>query len=180
RRPFCRQPRRQLKSPLARTQGAPHMPSLLVIDDEASILHAFRRSFREPEVQLLTASTAREGLDLVSRSRPDAVIMDIRLPDQSGREAYKELRRLDPRVPVLFITGHGTTDQAIEAMKLGAFDFLLKPLELAQLRELVTRAFEISRLMRVPAMMAEEAGDEAPEASDGLIGRGPAIPEAYK
>src|SRR5262245_4689751 len=110
------------------------MPSLLVVDDETSILHAFRRSFREPEVQLLTASSAREGLELVARCHPDAVILDIKLPDQSGLEAYKELRRVDPRVPVLFITGHGTTDQAIEAMKLGAFDFLLKPLELSQLR----------------------------------------------
>src|SRR5262245_36001039 len=133
------------------------MSTLLVIDDESSILHAFRRVFREPDVQLLTAASAREGLELVAQHRPDAVVLDIKLPDQSGLDADRELRQIDARVPVLFITGHGTTDQAIEAMKLGAFDFLLKPLELAQLRELVQQAFEISRLMRVPAVFAEPA-----------------------
>ena len=56
-------------------------------------------------------------METLARERPDAVILDINLPDGSGLDAYKELRRLDARVPVLFITGHGTTDQAIEAMK---------------------------------------------------------------
>src|SRR5262245_55581149 len=145
------------------------MPTLLVIDDEASILHAFRRVFREPDVVLMTAGTAAEGLEQLARVRPDAVILDINLPDESGLAAFRKLRKLDARVPVLFITGHGTTDQAIEAMKLVAFDFLLKPLEIQTLRDLVGKAFEISRLMRVPAVLAE---DEAPaETSDVLVGR---------
>src|SRR4051812_49261990 len=94
------------------------MATLLVIDDETPILHAFGRVFRAPETRLLTATTARAGLELVGRERPDAVILDINLPDQSGLDAYTRLREIDARVPVLFITGHGTTDQAIEAMKL--------------------------------------------------------------
>ena len=138
------------------------MPVLLVIDDEAGIQHAFRRVFREPDVRLLTASTAREGLELAARHRPDTVIFDIQLPDRSGLEAYKQLRQIDPRVPVLFITGHGTTDQAIEAMKLGAFDFLLKPVRLDQLRGVVARAFEVSRLMRTPAVVAGAVPEEGP------------------
>jgi DNA-binding NtrC family response regulator len=154
------------------------MPTLLVIDDEASILHAFRRVFREPDVVLMTASTAAEGLEKVAQVRPDAVILDINLPDESGLAAFRKLRQIDARVPVLFITGHGTTDQAIEAMKLGAFDFLLKPLEIQTLRDLVGKAFAISRLMRVPAVLAE---DETPaETSDVLVGRCPAMQEVYK
>jgi two-component system nitrogen regulation response regulator GlnG len=154
------------------------MHTLLVVDDEASILHAFRRVFREPEVTVVTATTAREGLELLERHHPDAVILDIKLPDQSGLEAYRHLRQRDTRVPVVFITGHGTTDQAIEAMKLGAFDFLLKPLELTQLREVVQKAFEISRLMRVPAVVADEGPVQ--ETSDVLVGRCPAMQEVYK
>jgi two-component system nitrogen regulation response regulator GlnG len=156
------------------------MPTLLVVDDEAPILHAFRRLFREPEVQLLTAPTAAEGLALLAKHRPDAVILDINLPGQSGLEAYGKLRQIDARVPVLFITGHGTTDQAIEAMKLGAFDFLLKPLDIKTLRDLVGRAFEISRLMRVPALVPEQAGPAETPDSDVLIGRCPAMQEVYK
>ncbi|MCI0455613.1 MAG: sigma-54 dependent transcriptional regulator [Gemmataceae bacterium] len=154
------------------------MPTLLIVDDEVPILHAFRRAFRQPEVTLLTAETAREGLLVVSEQRPDVVVLDVNLPDESGLETYGKLRRLDARTPVIFITGHGTTDQAIEAMKLGALDFLLKPLELPQLRELVRRAFEISRLMRVPAVTADEAPPPGP--ADVLIGRGPAMQEVYK
>jgi DNA-binding NtrC family response regulator len=156
------------------------MPTLLVVDDEAPILHAFGRLFRAPDVELLTATTVAEGLALAEQHRPDTIILDINLPDQSGLAAYGKFRQIDARVPVLFITGLGTTDQAIEAMKLGAFDFLLKPLDIKTLRELVHKAFEINRLMRVPAlaqdreMTAQEAG------TDVLIGRCPAMQEVYK
>src|SRR6266550_840747 len=127
------------------------MSILLVIDDDTSILHAFRRTFRGPEVTLLTAATAAEGLDVVRQRQPDVVILDINLPDLSGLEAFRRIRGLDARIPVIFITGHGTTDTAIEAMKLGAFDYLLKPLELAPLRELVDRALAINRQAQLPA-----------------------------
>lgn len=154
------------------------MPTLLVIDDEAAILHAFRRAFRAPEVTLVTAGSAAEGLEMLDKHRPDAVILDINLPDESGLTLYGKLRQIDARVPILFITGLGTTDQAIEAMKLGAFDFLLKPLEIAAVRELVAKAFEISRLQRVPALVAEE--EPVTETSDVLVGRCPAMQEVYK
>src|SRR4051812_45535192 len=112
------------------------MPTLLVIDDDTSILHAFRKAFRDPPLTVLTASTAAEGLDLVAREAPDVVILDLSLPDQPGLETLRRIQHIDARIPVIFITGHGTTDTAIEAMKLGAFDYLLKPLELPALREL--------------------------------------------
>ncbi len=159
------------------------MPRLLVVDDDASILHAFRRAFRDPEVTLLTAATAAEGLDLVARDRPDVVILDIHLPDQSGLEAFRHIREADARIPVILITGHGTTDTAIEAMKRGAFDYLIKPLELDALRELIGRAFEISRLMQVPAVVGDEESpppDDGRDAADVLVGRCLAMQEVYK
>src|SRR5262249_27493190 len=116
------------------------MPTLLIIDDEENILYAFRRNFREPPYTLLTASSAGEGLEMVRSRRPDVVILDIHLPDSSGLETFEAIRRADARIPVILITGHGTTDLAIQAIKNGAFDYLLKPLELPQLREIVTRA----------------------------------------
>src|SRR5262245_53399975 len=115
------------------------MPTLLVIDDEPSILHAFRRAFRDPALNLVTASTAAEGIEQISAARPDVILLDILLPDQSGLDAFRRIKEIDARIPVIFITGHGTTDTAIEAMKLGAYDYLLKPLELDPLREMVTR-----------------------------------------
>jgi two-component system nitrogen regulation response regulator GlnG len=153
------------------------MPTVLLIDDEVSILHAFRRALREPEVTLLTAASAAEGIEQL-KHRPDVILLDIKLPDLSGLEAFRRIRRLDARIPVIFITGHGTTDTAIEAMKLGAYDYLLKPLELPELREKLARAFEISRLMHVPAVLPAE--DQAPGQADVLIGRCPAMQQVYK
>jgi two-component system nitrogen regulation response regulator GlnG len=154
------------------------MPTLLVIDDDDSILYAFREVFRGPAVTFLTAANATEGLKLVSRRRPDVVILDISLPDMSGLDAYRHVREIDAKVPVIFITAHGTTNTAIEAMKLGAFDYLLKPLELDELCPLVERAFEISRQMRVPAMVADEIGPV--QSADVLVGRCPGMQKVYK
>jgi len=154
------------------------MPRLLVVDDEPSILHFFRRAFPAPDVTLLTASTAAEGLAAVERDRPDVVVLDINLAGESGLETFRRVQAIDPKVPVIFITGHGTADTAIEAMRLGAYEYLLKPLELDHLCDLVQRAFEISRLMRVPAVIPE--GDGTTEANDALVGRCPAMQAVYK
>jgi two-component system nitrogen regulation response regulator GlnG len=155
------------------------MPTLLVVDDEPSILHFFRRAFPGPHVTLRTAATADEGLAAVERERPDAVVLDINLAGQSGLDTFRKIHERDPKVPVIFVTGHGTADTAIEAMRLGAFEYLLKPLELDQLTDLVDRAFEISRLMRVPATLPEEDG-RADGPSDALIGKSPAMQAVYK
>ncbi len=154
------------------------MPTLLVVDDEPSILHFFRRAFPEPDVTLRTATSAGEGLKAVTSDRPDVVILDINLPDASGLETFRRIHETDPKIPVIFITGHSTTATAIEAMRLGAYEYLLKPLELDQLSDLVERAFAISRLMRVPAVIPE--GGEANQDSDALIGRCSGMQEVYK
>ena len=164
------------------------MPTLLVIDDERSILHAFRRAFPPPEVNLVTAATAAEGLKAVGEVRPDTVILDVELPDQSGLEAFRRIHELDSRIPVIFITGHATTDVAIEAMKLGAFEFLLKPLDLTELRAVVRKGFAINRLMQTPVVVAGqetaqvlETPAEAGAANyDVLVGRCPAMQTVYK
>src|SRR4029079_6873563 len=118
------------------------------------------------------------GEALVSRDRPDVVVLDINLPDASGLEAFRRIREIDPRTPVIFITGHGTMATAIEAMRLGAYEYLVKPLELDQLTDLIDRAFAISRLMRIPAVISE--GAETKEDSDAVVGRCPAMQEVYK
>jgi two-component system, NtrC family, nitrogen regulation response regulator GlnG len=154
------------------------MPSLLVIDDDASVLQIFRRVFQDTDTIVHTAQSGSEGLELVKRHRPDTVILDIVLPDESGLEMFEKVHRLDPKVPVIFITAGGASDTAIEAMKLGAFDYLLKPLDFPKVRELVGRAFEIRRFMHVPVAMSEDSQSNG--VGDALIGRCPAMQEVYK
>jgi two-component system nitrogen regulation response regulator GlnG len=154
------------------------MPSLLVVDDEVSILTAFRRAFRDPSLTVWTADSAAEGLAMARQQHPDVIILDVQLPDMTGLDLFRALRELDARSPVIFITGKSTTDTAIEAMKLGAYEYLLKPLELPQLRSVIERALHISRQMHVPTVMDDT--ERADERADAIVGHCPAMQKVYK
>jgi two-component system nitrogen regulation response regulator GlnG len=154
------------------------MSTLLVIDDEPLTLDCFRLLFPKGQVRVLTAESATEGVALFRDDRPDVAVLDVRLPDASGIDAFRQLREIDPKVPVVLVTGFGTAETAIEAMRMGAYEYVLKPLDPAALRELIGRAFEISRLMRVPAKLPASAGDG--DQAEVLIGNSPAMQEVYK
>jgi two-component system nitrogen regulation response regulator GlnG len=156
------------------------MPKLLVVDDEPAILLAFRRAFRAPEVDVLATGSPEEALTLVEQHHPDVIVLDVQLPGQTGLDLYRQIRRIDSRVPVVFITGNATTDTAIQAMQLGAYEYLVKPLELAPLRQLIARALELSRLMQVPAVVDEAGQRSEDDRADAIVGRCPAMLEVYK
>ncbi len=149
------------------------MNTLLVIDDEAGIRFTIPEILSGDQVRVLTAENAQDGLRIVREESPDLVLLDIQFGAESGMDVFLEIKRLNPRCLVVFITGHGTTDTAIEAMKIGALDYLVKPLDLTQLQQVVDQAFKISRLMNVPTTV--DAVETPPETSDRLIGTGAAM-----
>ena len=104
------------------------MTHILVIDDEQLILESVELSF--PDDQVTTCATAQAGIDAFLKSPPDVVLCDIRLPDMSGMEVFEKIHRIDPKVPVILMTGRGTASTAIEAMQRGAFEYILKPFNL--------------------------------------------------
>ena len=150
------------------------MPKLLVIDDEPLICQSFTWVFATDEVEVTTAGTVAEGWRRVEEDRPDVIVLDFKLPDGSGLDLFDRIRTANPKRPVIFLTAHGTTDTAIEAMKRGAFDYLAKPFELEQMSELLKRAFEAARLMRAPAALPD---DPQP---DRIVGRSPLLREICK
>ena len=154
------------------------MPKLLVIDDEAIIRFSIVQVFASDNIQILGAETAEEGLRLAEEESPDVVLLDIRLGNRSGLDVFHDLRRLNPKSVIIFMTGHGTTDTAIEAMKLGAYDYLVKPLDADQLEQVVHQAIAISRLMNVPTIVEE--GDRPEDRPDRLIGSGAAMQTVCK
>jgi two-component system nitrogen regulation response regulator GlnG len=155
------------------------MARLLVIDDEPNLQYSLVKSLSSETLEVTTAGTARLGIEAVRRQPPDAVILDVRLPDQPGLEAFEEIRRIDPRLPVIIITAFSTADTAIEATKRGAFEYLLKPVDFHQLRELVNKAIELSRLRHVPAVFAvDEVADEG--TVDRIVGHTPEMQDLYK
>jgi DNA-binding NtrC family response regulator len=154
------------------------MSTLLVIDDDRSVLFTIERTFQGTGISVLTARTVREGLELIQR-KPDVVLLDIMLPEGSGLEAVEKIQALDPKLPIIFITAGGTSDTTIEAMKLGAYDYLLKPLDLPKLRELVDKALEIRRLMQVRVELPTSNAASVVD-GDQIIGRSPAMCEVFK
>jgi len=149
------------------------MEKLLVVDDELHIRTTIEAVLRSDELQVLTAADAAEADRLMSEENPQIVLLDIRIGAASGLDLFSALRRRNPRVLVIFITGHGSAETAIETMKLGAFDYLLKPLDLDRLQESVEQARRTCRQMYAPASLGAPASDDV--GSDRLIGSGPAM-----
>jgi two-component system nitrogen regulation response regulator GlnG len=153
------------------------MPKLLVVDDEPNVLYSIEKALQSDELEVVVAATGRQAIESVEQTRPDAVILDVRLSDMSGLDVFDRIRQAAPRLPVIIITAYASTETAIEAMKRGAFEYLLKPVDLHQLREVVQRALELSRFRHVPAVFADEDGGEDAER---IIGNCPAMQEVYK
>ncbi len=155
------------------------MAHLLLIDDDAALIpEQVRQAFPAPRYRVETAGTGAEGLERVGAQLPDVILLDLRLPDQSGLEVYQQIRKIDARIPVIFVTMAKTADVAIEAMKQGAYDYLFKPLDLHQLRRVVGEALEVARRMREPAVFAETVPD--PDVDGAIVGSCPAMREVYK
>lgn len=154
------------------------MPNLLVVDDDKLILDCFRYGF-DSEVVLHTASNSAEAMSIFKQHKFDAVVTDIRLPSSSGLELLRDFHSVDKRVPVIMMTGHGTANTAIEAMRQGAFEYLLKPLDLDALQAVLGRAFETSRLMQTPAKIAGDCDTDDSE-GDLLVGQCQAMQEVYR
>ncbi|BBO35785.1 sigma-54-dependent transcriptional regulator [Lacipirellula parvula] len=154
------------------------MASLLVIDDDRTVLLLVKKAFADSDVEIHTASDAESGMAALREHKPDVLLLDILLPEVSGMELAREIRAIDLRLPVIFITATNDSDTAIEAMKMGAYDYLLKPLDIRQVRSLVERALETRRLMNSPVRLQEAETDS--EDSDVLVGRSPKMLEVYK
>ena len=155
--------------------------TLLVIDDDPLILQCMRLCLPEPDYHVMTAESAGQAISAFRSGQPDAVLLDIQLPDQSGLALIHEIRELDGRVPVILMTGHGTSETAIAAMSGGAFDYVTKPFEPDEILPVIDAALETSRMARKPAILPserEQLSSEKP--SDQMMGECPAMVEVFR
>jgi DNA-binding NtrC family response regulator len=153
---------------------------LLLIDDDPDILpDQVAHVFPAPKHRVEIAHTGADGLKRVAARCPDVILLDLRLPDQSGLDVLTKLRRIDARIPVVFVTVVRSADSAIEAMRHGAYDYLLKPIDLQKLDRVISEALKVARLMREPAVVTETAPNEE-VAGEVIIGCCPGMQEAYK
>ena len=154
------------------------MPKLLVVDDEPAVVDLIDRICRKLAVNVIAASTAAQGLSLSAREQPDVAFLGVVLPDRSGLDVLRELRQLDPKLPIVMMTANGGSDTAIKAMGLGALDYIVKPPNAQELSKLVEQSLEIRRLMNEPVQVDAIAGSAV--SGDAMIGRCPAMQSVFK
>lgn len=154
-------------------------PKILIIDDEKDVHYSFRRLLQSEPLEILSADSGDEGLKLARKTNPDLIVMDIRMGNQNGLDTLKELRQFNPKQMVIMMTAYGTSQTAIEAMKLGAYDYVLKPFDIPKLKEMLFQALETVKAERhqeaplVPKLTAEDIRQT-------IIGNSPAMQQVYK
>ncbi len=149
---------------------------ILLIEDDASLATNLRDVLQEDGFRVTVCNRGDEGLRRANNDECDVVLTDLRLPGLGGLDLVRQLHDTQPRLPVVLMTAHGTIETAIEATKLGAYDYLQKPFEMPGLIGVLHRAVEASRLMREPVTLPN-----APvESRTALVGTGRAMQDVCK
>ncbi len=153
------------------------MGTILIVDDDPQLRTSFEKLLTAEGHTVRTAPSGEAALALVKEEIPDLVIMDVRLPGMDGLTAFRAMHELEPKLPVIIMTAFGTTDTAIEATKLGAFEYVLKPFDIPDILALIIQAMDAGRFMRSRVEM-----DVSPHATQGdaLIGKSKPMQEVYK
>ena len=159
------------------------MAQILIVDDDAQLRQSFGKIMEADGFEVRTAPSGEAGVDEVARLAPDVVVMDVRMTGINGIEAMQRMRASVPNLPVIIMTAYGGTETAIEATKLGAFDYILKPFDIPDILRLIHQALEAGRLARERVAINLDQGleDGAGETQgDALVGQSRAMQEVFK
>jgi len=151
--------------------------TILIIDDDDQLRKSFDKLLKEEAYQVKSAPSGEAGLELVRHELPDLVILDMRLPGMNGLETFKAIHTIEPKLPVIIMTAFGTTETAIEATKMGAFDYVLKPFDIPDMLGIIEQALAAGKFMRTPVNMNGIPDDTT---KDAIIGRSPFMQDVYK
>lgn len=154
------------------------METILVVDDDKNIRYSLKRMFEDKGKTVITAKNGREALDILDKESPDLVVMDIMMPGMNGLQVLKEMREGWPKLLVIIMTAFGTTETAIEAMKLGAYEYILKPFDIQKMWELVEKALGMARAMKTEVSV-RPFEKESP-VTEVIVGRSQKMQEVYK
>ncbi|MFP4649393.1 MAG: sigma-54-dependent transcriptional regulator [Desulfobacterales bacterium] len=159
------------------------MEEILIIDDDEGLVHFLSRFFRRKGYAVTACSGGREAIEKTSVQGFGLILLDYKLPDLNGLDILAEIRRIGIKTPVIIMTAYGTTDLAIEAMKYGAYDYLIKPFDRKDLSRIVSEALQVNRQMKeIVRLPAPESAPEPREDETTLrmIGNSRKMQEIYK
>jgi nitrogen regulation protein NR(I) len=153
------------------------MSKVLIVDDDDQLRKSFTKLLREEGYHVESTASGEEGLQMVRTSSPDVVVLDVRLPGMNGLDTFKAIHAYEPKLPVIFMTAFSTTEIAIEATKMGAFDYVLKPFDIPDMLKTIRQALDTGRFMRSPVNMGDAA---AKTDRDSIVGRSEAMQQVFK
>jgi len=153
-------------------------PLILIADDEEGVRELFSEICTEEGYNITLASNGSEAVQKARTELPDVIILDIRMPEIDGLEAFRRIKDSLINVPVLFITAYGSPDLAIEAMKEGAYNYITKPFDIEEIKILIKKASQLRELTK----RAVSIRKDIPDVTDGeeLVGHSPKMQEIYK
>ena len=144
------------------------MIRVLIVDDEYQLLEVFKKKLSKEGMDVFTASNGREAITIIKQETLDIGLFDIKLPDTDGVELLEKLRELQPTAEVIMLTGYASVDTAIRSMKLGAYDYLTKPVKLSELHTVILKAYEKKQLKDKTIVLEEQL--QRVEVHDKFIG----------
>ncbi len=155
-------------------------PKILVIDDDDDLRYSLKRVFSGRKYDVLEASSGEEGLTMAERHAPSVILLDNRMKGMSGMEALQHLRGINPKAMIILMTAYGTTQTTIEAMKFGAFDYIMKPFDLKKIISLTEAALDASSDLDRASQGEKGKGVSAEEIEGGIIGSSAAMQTVFK
>src|SRR5437660_2880646 len=154
----------------------PEKKQVLIVDDEPNLRKILSAQLSRDGYDVMTAEDGEQGLEALREHHIDLVITDLKMPKVDGMTLLREALREEPELPVVMITAHGTVDTAVEALKLGAFDYLTKPFDKDEVRQIVAKALKTKELSGAEA---SPSGATGPSARFGIIGQSTGITDLY-
>jgi nitrogen regulation protein NR(I) len=154
------------------------MEKILIVDDDKGLRYALQRMFEGKGKTVLTAKNGKEALDVLEKDIPDLVLMDIIMPGMNGIEVLKEIKKDYPKLLVIIMTAFGTTETAIEAMRCGAYEYILKPFDIPKMWDIIEKALSVSRTMKI--QVSYKPFEEENPLSECIVGKSAKMQEVYK
>ncbi len=150
---------------------------ILLVDDDKYIRSSLRRIFEDSDFEVFEAESGSHAVNLIEENDYDLILMDVKMPDMSGIDTLKLIKDIRPKQFVIIMTGYGTTQTAIEAMKYGAFDYILKPFDDLQIWSCVEKALKLNKQIKTSVVYSEDKSEA--ETGDRIIGQSDEMQKVY-
>ena len=156
------------------------MEKILIVDDEENILHSFNRVLSDKGYEVFTARSGAEAIQFASENEVNLVVLDINMPEMGGMEAFQKIKAVSPKVPIIMMTGFGSTEATIETMRMGAYDYITKPFDMNEIQMLIDKSLLQSKLTQTVNIGNQQNDGKIFVNTQAIVGKSAVMQDLYK